>query len=231
MWVKVCGITNEEDALMAVALGADAIGFVFAASPRQVSVGAVRDIVKRLPPEVLTIGVFRDHSPDIVIEAVHDARLGGAQLHGHETPAQAAEIRPHVKALIVALAAGSSALARAEEYPADALLLDAPTPGGGKVFDWSLAESLPVGQRWILAGGLTPDNVGDAVRRVRPWGVDVSSGVESEVGRKDPLLVRDFVRRANEAAAADARTDPDDGADDVDPESFPFDWQDTGELR
>lgn len=229
MWVKVCGITNEEDALMAVALGADAIGFVFAASPRQVSVGAVRDIVKRLPPEVLTIGVFRDHSPDIVIEAVHDARLGGAQLHGHETPAQAAEIRPHVKALFVALAAGSPALARAEEYPADAILLDAPTPGGGKVFDWSLAENLPVGRRWILAGGLTPDNVAEAVRQVRPWGVDVSSGVESEVGRKDPLLVRDFVHRAHDAAGSD----PDRAADDpdADPDSLPFDWQDAGELR
>lgn len=226
MWVKICGITSEEDALLAVALGADAVGFVFAPSPRQVTVGLARDICKRLPPDVLTVGVFRDQSPGQVLDAVLDARLGAAQLHGHETSADAAEIRPHVKVLIVAFPAGSSSISHYDDYHADALLLDAPDPGGGRVFDWSLAEEVPSNRRLILAGGLTPSNVAGAIAQVGPWGVDVSSGVEDQPGRKDPLLVRDFIRNAK---AASRPVDP----PDVEPSlsDLPFDWEDTAELN
>ena len=220
MFVKICGITNEEDALMATALGADAVGFVFAPSTRQVSVGTVRDIAKRLPPEIVTVGVFRDQAPQLVIDTVLEAGLRAVQLHGHESPQDAAEIRPYVQALIVALAAGDPALAHVDSYGADALLLDSPVPGAGKVFDWALAEGVPVGRRMILAGGLTPDNVGDAVREVQPWGVDTSTGVQVDGDplRKDPLKVQRFVRNARAAAPQPYHPEG----------NGPFDWADAG---
>lgn len=223
MWVKICGITNEEDALLAVAMGADAIGFVFAPSKRQIGIGAARDIVRRLPPEVLTIGVFRDQDPSFVVKAITEAGINGVQLHGHETPQMAAEIRPRAQVLICAFAAGSPGIARYPEYQADALLLDAATPGGGKVFDWNLVDDVPDGARLILAGGLNPGNVANAIERVRPWGVDVSSGVESEPGQKDPVLVSEFVAAARAAAPEQ-------------PDTFdisapaPFDWGESGDL-
>jgi phosphoribosylanthranilate isomerase len=220
VFVKICGITNEEDALTAVALGADAVGFVLSPSPRQVPVGTVRDIVKRLPPEIVTVGVFRDESPRLVIDAVLDAGLRAVQLHGHESPQDAAEIRPYAQALIVALAAGDPALEHFDDYGADALLLDSPVPGSGKVFDWAIAERVPVGRRMILAGGLTPDNVADAVRQAEPWGVDVSTGVE-EAGnpsRKDARRVQAFIRAARAAAPRPYH-----------PEGHgPFDWAEDG---
>ena len=199
MWVKICGITNEEDALMSIALGADALGFVFAPSPRQVAVGTAREITRRLPFGVMTVGVFRDQSPDQVIETVLAAGLHAAQLHGHETPNEAKAIRQKVQALIVAFPAGSHSVERFDDYQADALMLDAPTPGAGEVFDWSLAQGVSSDRRLILAGGLSPGNVADAIRTVRPWGVDVSSGVEVEPGIKDPRKVLAFTRRARAA--------------------------------
>jgi phosphoribosylanthranilate isomerase len=220
VFVKICGVTNEEDALMVAALGADAVGFVFAPSPRQVTVGTVRDIVRRLPPEIVTVGVFRDQSPKLVIDTVLEAGLRAAQLHGHETPADAAEIRPYCQALIVALSPGDPALAHVDEYGADALLLDGPTPGSGRVFDWSRLEGVPPHARLILAGGLTPDNVADAIRTVRPWGVDTSSGVQVpwDPARKDPRLVRAFVQAARSAAPQPNH-----------PEGLgPFDWAEAG---
>lgn len=220
MFVKICGITNEEDALMATALGADAVGFVFAPSTRQVSVGTVRDIAKRLPPEIVTVGVFRDQAPQLVIDTVLEAGLRAVQLHGHESPQDAAEIRPYVQALIVGLAVGDPALAHVDSYGADALLLDSPVPGSGKVFDWALAEGVPVGRRMILAGGLTPENVGDAVREVQPWGVDTSTGVQVDGDplRKDPLKVQRFVRNARAAAPQPYHPEG----------NGPFDWADAG---
>ncbi len=187
---------------MAVALGADAIGFVFAPSSRQITVSAARDIVKRLPASTMTIGVFRDHSADEVIETVLEAGLTGAQLHGHETPAMAREVRPKAKVLIAAFASGSPGIERFDQYGADALLLDGVTPGSGKVFDWSLVDGVPAKRRLILAGGLGPDNVANAIATVEPWGVDVSSGVELSPGQKDPRKVQAFIREARNASAA-----------------------------
>ncbi len=225
MFVKICGVTNEEDALMAVALGADAVGFVFAPSPRQVTVGTARDIARRLPPEILTIGVFRDQPPRQVIEAVQTAGLRGAQLHGHETPADAAEVRPYCQVLIVAFPAGDPGLANVDEYGADAILLDSHAPGSGQVFDWSLADGMPSNRRVLLAGGLTPANVAAGIAEVRPWGVDVSTGVEvdGDPGRKDPRKVRDFIRAARAAGEELARGS---GSDRVG--GAPFDWADAG---
>ena len=177
MFVKICGITNEDDALFAVAMGADAVGFVFAPSPRQVAASQVYDITRRLPPEILTVGVFRDEHPSRVIDTVHRAGLKAAQLHGHETPAQVAEVCSQIRWVIKAVVAGSADARRANEFGTDLVLVDAPSPGSGKVFDWSMMDDVAEGPRILLAGGLTPDNVADAIAAVRPWGVDVSSGV------------------------------------------------------
>lgn len=214
MFVKVCGTTSEEDALLAVAMGADAVGFIFAPSPRQVSITAVRQIVHRLPPEVVTVGVFRDAGAEQVVKVVNEIGLKAAQLHGHETPEQVQWVVERVPVVINAFPAGSSAIERAAEYGAQIVMLDAPSPGSGQVFDWRLVEGVPPGSRLLLAGGLTPDNVADAILQAKPWGVDVCTGVEAEPGRKDAVKLRTFVANARAAAPAEY-DDFDDG---------PFDW-------
>lgn len=217
MFVKICGITSEEDALLAVAMGADAVGFVFAPSKRQVAPSLARDITRRLPPEILTVGVFRDEAAVRVVDVVHTAGLRAAQLHGHETPDVTRWVRARVPFVIQGFAAGDRNLERADDYGADAILIDSLSPGSGEVFDWSLAEGAPAGRKVIMAGGLTPANVADAIERVGPWGVDVATGVEAddgEAGRKDPRKVRTFI--ANARAAAPARYE---GAADG-----PYDW-------
>jgi phosphoribosylanthranilate isomerase len=196
VFVKICGITNESDALLAVAMGADAIGFVFAPSPRQIAPQIARDIARRLPPEIITVGVFRDESAQRVVEVVNTMGLRGAQLHGRESPAEARWVSQRVPFTIKAFSAGDRLIDKVAEYPVGAIMLDAAEPGSGQVFDWSLAAAVPVGTRVILAGGLDPDNVDAAIERVQPWGVDVSSGVEASPGRKDAMKVRYFINNA-----------------------------------
>lgn len=214
MFVKICGITSEEDALLSVALGADAIGFVFAPSPRQVAVQKVYDITRRLPPETLTVGVFRDEHPSRIVEIVDKSGVKAAQLHGHESPEQVAEVMRSVRTVIKAVSAGTNDAARANQFHTDLILVDAPAPGSGKVFDWSLLGDVPVGPRIILAGGLTPENVADGIRAARPWGVDVSSGVERAPGLKDPVKLRRFIAAVRENEQ-DERGERGDG---------PYDW-------
>jgi phosphoribosylanthranilate isomerase len=216
MFVKICGITNEDDALFAVAMGADAVGFVFAPSPRQVAAQTVYDITRRLPPEVLTVGVFRDEHPSRVIDVANKANVKAVQLHGRETKEQTIEIANSVRWVIKAFGADSPQLPEADQYGTDLVLLDAPSPGSGKVFDWRLASEMPDGLRLILAGGLDPDNVADAIEIVEPWGVDVSSGVEASPGRKDPTKVRRFIANARAAAPAPY----------LGPDELPYDWAD-----
>ena len=203
MFIKICGTTSEEDALLAVAMGADALGFVFAPSPRQVSASLAHDIARRLPPEVITVGVFRDEAPERVVEIVNDAGLKGAQLHGTESPAAVRWIAERVGMTIKAFPAGHPGLALAPDYAADLILLDAAFPGSGQVFDWRLAQNVPDGTRLVLAGGLTPENVVDAIAQVRPWGVDAATGVEAEPGRKDPRKLRAFIAAVRAAEAPD----------------------------
>jgi phosphoribosylanthranilate isomerase len=200
VFVKICGVSNEEDALLAVAMGADAVGFVFAPSPRQVAVARVRDIVPRLPPEIMTVGVFRDASREQVVQTVDLCGLRGAQLHGRESIEDSRWVADRVGFLIKAFVAGEPELDRAREYGAHAVLIEGPSPGSGEMFDWSLAEGAPANQRIILSGGLTPANVADGIERVGPWGVDVATGVEAATGRKDPRRVRSFVTAARAAA-------------------------------
>jgi phosphoribosylanthranilate isomerase len=217
VFVKICGITSEEDALLAIAMGADAVGFVFAPSPRQIAPQRAADIVKRLPAEIVTVGVFRDETRQRVVDIAHRARLRAVQLHGRETSADSHWIRQRVPLVIMAFPAGDPRLDDADDYAADVFLVDSATPGSGEVFDWSLAEGAPQGRRVVLAGGLTPGNVGDAVRVVRPWGVDVSTGVEAAPGRKDAPMMRAFIEAAR---AAEPAPPPEQGDRDV----RPFDW-------
>jgi phosphoribosylanthranilate isomerase len=216
VFVKICGITNEEDALLAVAMGADAIGFIFAPSPRQIVASKAADIVKRLPADAMTVGVFKDEVPQRVVEVVHTAGLRAAQLHGFETPSESRTIRARVPTVIKAFPAGDPRLEHVDDWGADVILMDSAVPGSGQVFDWSLAEGAPSNRRILLAGGLNPFNVADAIKRVRPWGVDVASGVEASPGRKDPRRLKAFIEAARSAEET-AYKGPDDR---------PFDWAD-----
>jgi phosphoribosylanthranilate isomerase len=215
--VKICGLTTEADALLAVGFGADALGFIFAPSPRQITPAAAADIVKRLPADVLTVGVFRDEAPARVVEIANHAGFGAVQLHGHETAEDCRWIRARVPLTIKAFAAGDRAIGRFEEFGADLLLVDGQSPGSGAVFDWRLAEGVVDPNRLLVSGGLR--------------GVDVASGVESSPGRKDPRKVSDFIRNAREAARAAEASHRGPGApgagDDDDASPDPYDWMDT----
>jgi len=231
MFVKICGITNEDDALLATALGADALGFVFAPSRRQVKPDIVRDIVKRLPREITTVGVFKDDRPAHVVDLASRVGLHAVQLHGREPMSEVKWIRERVRFVIQGFTAGDPALAAAVNSPADVILVDSPDPGSGRVFDWRMAEGAPSGVRLLLAGGLTSHNVADAIKLVRPWGVDVSSGVEAAAGLKDPRKLRQFIEAAR-AATADVAEHPIDlgreerhNGEVVRDDNRPFDWQ------
>jgi phosphoribosylanthranilate isomerase len=227
MFVKICGITNEEDALLAVALGADALGFVFApGSPRMVTPEEAQSIVKRLPyDEVLTVGVFRDERPERVTEIVNRVGLKAAQLHGREPHAEVVYIRQRVQRVIQAFTAGDPALEMAAQGPADVVLVDAPIPGSGRTFDWVQVQGALDGARLLLAGGLTPENVADAIFYVQPWGVDVSTGVETAPGsgRKDPRKLRRFIKAARLASSIIERERGDGGGG-----TTLYDWQAEG---
>lgn len=208
MKVKICGITCAEDALAAVAAGADALGFNFCpASPRYLDPRNARDIVRGLPPFVTAVGVFVDVvSPE---EVRRIARLSGVsvlQLHGEESPDYCRRLRgsyPLIKALRLGGRLNRQTLG---EYPVQAFLLDTYDEtrrgGTGKTFDWSLAGSLADLRPIILAGGLTPDNVAAAVRAVRPYAVDVCSGVEARPGKKDPEKLARFVEEVRRACGS-----------------------------
>lgn len=202
MFVKICGITDVDDGLLAVALGADALGFIFAPSTRQIAATRARDIASRIPADTLTVGVFRNESKERVVDIVHTTGLRAAQLHGNESPDDVAWVAQRVPTVIKAVAAGTEQARRAADFDVPIILVDAPTPGKGEVFDWRLTESLPLDRRILLAGGLDPDNVAEAIQAVKPWGVDVASGVEAEPGRKDPSALRRFIQNAKAAGAA-----------------------------
>ncbi len=193
--VKICGITNLEDALMAVEVGADALGFVFyRKSPRHIFPEQAAAIIRRLPPFVQTVGLFVNEESGIVNETADLCGLDIVQLHGEETPEFCRAVnRRIIKAFRVR---DMTSLDDIKSYPVAACLLDAWSPaahgGTGKTFNWDIAAAAAVSERIILAGGLTPENVARAVQKVRPYAVDVSSGVESEPGKKDADLIRRF---------------------------------------
>lgn len=201
--VKICGITNLEDARAAVEAGADAIGFIFQpASKRYITPQDAGRIIVAMPPFVMTVGVFVDETAEAVIETARIAGLGAVQLHGAETPEQCAWLKGRgirvIKAARVREAADIDALGA---YDVSGFLLDAYSSechgGSGLKCDWTLAASARAHNRpIILAGGLTPENVAEAVAAVGPYAVDVASGVESAPGRKDHEKVRRFISAA-----------------------------------
>lgn len=198
--VKICGITRAEDARLAERAGADAIGLIFAErSKRRVSLAAAAGIVQALGPFVTRVGVFVDAPLDRVRAAVHRLKLGVVQLHGDEPAAYAAALRGEVMVVRAVAFEPDLTPAALEDYPADAFLLDAPTPGSGTRFAWSQAAAWRGHPRLVLAGGLTPETVAEGVRALRPYAVDVASGVESEPGIKDGERVQAFVRAVREA--------------------------------
>lgn len=182
VFIKICGITTEADALLAVGMGADAVGFVFAPSTRQVAPVAVADIVKRLPYETTTVGVFRDEARQRVVDIANHIGLHAVQLHGMESIDDSRWISERVSCTIKAFPAGHPNIPRFAEYGAQLLLIDGATPGSGQVFDWRLAEGVDDPGRLIVSGGLHAGNVGQAIAHLRPWGVDVSTGVEASRG-------------------------------------------------
>jgi len=202
--IKICGITNLEDALMAVDAGADALGFMFyEPSPRHVSMAVAANIIRQLPPLVTKVGVFVNASEEFIRQAVADCGLDTVQLHGDESPGFCQKLSlPVIKAFRVQNADSLNALPR---YHTAAWLLDSYVSdkhgGTGAMFNWELAVTAKkLGHPIILAGGLMAESVAEAIRQVRPYGVDVSSGVESVPGKKDFKKVTAFITAARSAS-------------------------------
>ena len=202
--IKICGITNEEDALIAAKLGADAIGFIFAPSPRQIAPERAKEIVGILPPLVQTVGVFVDEEPEKVARAASFCHLDVLQFHGRESPAYCRRFDSRViKGVRMRSREDLDAFAEYSEV-VDGFLLDTYVPnqhgGTGQTFDWSLALEAKKYGRVILAGGLNPENVAAAIERVKPYAVDASSGLEKKPGIKDHGKMARFMENVNEAA-------------------------------
>jgi phosphoribosylanthranilate isomerase len=202
--VKICGITNLEDALICAGLDSDAIGFNFySKSPRYVTSETIRVIVEQLPANILKVGVFVDADSDLIKETVQTAGLGAVQLHGNETPEFAKTLQEDLKRPVIKAFRVSSDF-KAEDvlhFDVDAILLDAYSPamygGTGESFDWEIARQVRrIFPKMYLAGGLSPDNVRIAIADVTPFAVDVSSSVESSPGKKDHELLRRFIAEA-----------------------------------
>ncbi|WP_371667415.1 phosphoribosylanthranilate isomerase [Streptomyces sp. NBC_00289] len=225
LFVKICGLKTERDVDTAVAAGADAVGFVFSASPRRIDATTAARLCRRVPEHVLTVGVFRDEPLRDVRSLATAVGIRAVQLHGPEDRGYYDDLAAGGWTLIRATAFGES-VPRCGELGEDMLLLDAPVPGSGVAWDWSRkprshlmshtkssagadsdagsgsgsGSASGSGEKWLLAGGLTPDNVREAVAATRPWGVDVSSGVERSRGVKDPALITAFVEASRKTS-------------------------------
>jgi phosphoribosylanthranilate isomerase len=204
--VKICGLRRAEDAAEAVDAGADALGFNFwKGTPRYIAPSEAARIVANAPPGVLTVGVFVDETPKRVVEIADETGIMALQLHGSESPEYLDELGAFLKIKTLKVGSGFEPDTMSRYPSASLFLLEglvAGMAGGtGQTFDWSIAETAKEYGKIILAGGLTPDNVAGAIRRVRPWGVDVASGVESEPGKKDARLIHEFIQAARAADA------------------------------
>jgi phosphoribosylanthranilate isomerase len=210
-WIKICGTTSLEDALSSIEAGADALGFIFAPSKRRVSTEQAQRIISQLPREVERIGVFMNSSSAEIAEIVSAVALSGIQMHGEESPVAIYKCLPSARRDAMRKIK-TIQIKRGQELcldhggasdMVDTWLLDSGA-GSGKTFDWETART-QLGERqgqFVVAGGLTPENVGDAMRAFRPWGVDVVTGVEREPGRKDPEKLKTFVAAVRKAEKA-----------------------------
>ena len=200
--IKICGITNIDDALMAIDAGADALGFAFVPdTPRYLKdTKTAAKIIEQLPPFITTVGLFVNADPEVIRATADECYLDMLQLHGDESPQFCSTLnRRYIKAVRVK---DESSLSHLSNYRVSGYLLDTYVKGSmggtGMTFDWRLAVKAKQYGRIILAGGLDPNNVAAAVQQVHPYGVDVSSGVESSPGRKDPVKVQTFIRNVKE---------------------------------
>lgn len=197
--VKICGITNLEDAQAAAEAGADALGFVFYPdSPRFIDPGNARAIIAKLPVFITSVGVFVDESEELIRRIIREGGIQILQFHGSESPVLCTRFREKViKAIRIK---DEESISEMQMYDVDTFLLDTyldcAKGGTGKTFNWKYAEMAKENGRIILSGGLNPSNIGDAVRKLKPYGVDVSSGVEISPGKKDHVKIREFVREA-----------------------------------
>ena len=209
--VKICGITNWPDARRAAEAGADFLGFNFyPPSPRYITPAKARRIVQRLPKEITAVGVFVNESDDRILDIASTVGFVHLQLHGDESPAAVARLSrifPVMKAIRVRKSFRPAQLARFKH--AQAFLLDGFDAhhwgGTGKTFDWRLVPQKKGGARIFLAGGITPENVGNAIRTARPYAIDVCSGVESKPGKKDPQRLKAFMQAVREAQRSKSR--------------------------
>lgn len=200
--VKICGITNLDDGQMAAEAGADLLGFIFhPSSARNVSFETAAEIISKLPAHIVKTAVFVNADRETIEHAISECGFNLLQFHGEESPAFCLGFG--VMSMKAFKVRDAASINRISEYKTDAWLLDsysaAVAGGTGEIFNWSLAtEVQKFGRPFFLAGGLTPDNVGEAIIKTRPFGVDVSSGVEAQPGKKDPLKVRAFIKRVRE---------------------------------
>ena len=207
-WIKICGTTSERDADVAIRAGADALGFIMAASPRQITDTAAYSIGTIVPKGVETIGVFVNESLEILVETARFCRFSGVQLHGDEDANYIAQLRKQLAGVKIVKASTVKNLESAGEVKPDAWLIDSSHGSGrggtGKTFAWQQAQPVITKLREpvIVAGGLTVENVQEALGALRPWGVDVVSGVESYPGRKHPGLVMQFIDTVRQFDAA-----------------------------
>ncbi|MGV9327436.1 phosphoribosylanthranilate isomerase [Streptosporangium sandarakinum] len=199
MYVKICGLREPGHVTAAVEAGADAVGFVLTRSPRRITPALARELAAAVPPHVLTVAVFAGETPDEVRAAALEAGVRAVQLHGDHPREDFAALRD--LGLTLVRAGSASADPHCGAFGEDLLIVDAPRPGSGEPWDWAAVRGRPTG-RWMLAGGLDPANVAEAIDAARPWGVDVSSGVETAPGVKDAGLIREFVAAARAAAPA-----------------------------
>ena len=202
--IKICGITNLDDGLEAIAAGVDALGFVFVPNtPRYITPSQAKLVIKQLPPFITNVGLFVDSEIDEIEDIVNHCKLNAVQLHGDESPEMCSQISLQTKVIKSFHVKKELQVLRNEiaNYRVDAYLLDTfikgKAGGTGQTFDWRIAEGLS--QRIILAGGLTPDNIGTAIAQLQPYGVDVSSGVEKSPGKKDTNKIYSFVRQVRKA--------------------------------
>ncbi len=199
VYVKICGLREPGHVAAAVEVGADAIGFVLTRSPRRITPEQARELAAAVPAHVLTVAVFAGEAPEEVRAAALESGVRAVQLHGDHPHGDFTALKDLGLTLVRAGAAGADL--RCGAFDEDLLIVDAPRPGSGEPWDWAAVRGRPEG-RWMLAGGLDPSNVARAIAEARPWGVDVSSGVEIAPGVKDAGLIREFV------AAARGGTEP-----------------------
>ena len=202
--IKICGITNKPDALKAVQLEADMLGFVFyKKSKRYVEPRIAEDIINELPPSVAKVGVFVDEDAKMVMNIAQDASLDTLQFHGSETPEYCNAFKDSYKVIKAFRLKDKGDLKGINKYDTDLYLLDTymeySSGGTGKAFDWKMLEDFELLRPIILSGGLTPDNVASAIKDIAPYGVDVSTGVESAPGKKDHILMAKFIQNVRKA--------------------------------